>query len=462
MKESLNFFIVTDTHCYANELTDMGEAYEARSYTDQHCLAETGAIIDRAFELLAADDSTQIVLMPGDLSRDGEKLSHIRFLEKLQTLRESGKKIYVITARHDYNEKAEGFRGSERIPVEGTRRDELVDMYWDYGFSDALVLDRHHLSYTAQLADGVRLLALNCDGDCGSFKGFPPEQLDWIFAQIAAAKAAGDFIFAMTHYPVLPGSPIMGFIEDAVLTDWDAVTTQLADAGLPLMFTGHMHMQSVNKKTTAQGNALYDICTGSLVGYPSAMRKVTLHPDLTMEVRSFAVDDFDWDKDGKTAEGYFIWRFERMIRDKIDAMQSRPAEFLGIFGASSQNRILLALIRFLGKRLYALTLGKAARLLLFRCPPEIRDLKLLDKAVELVRSVFMGDQPYTAGMPEHEFVRKLLRRLRPIIRILEKKLGAKQPILRDIPALVLSLIGKDLKIDSNARIDLKNFREEEL
>lgn len=423
---------------------------------------ETEAIIDRAFALLAEDTETQIILMPGDLSRDGEKASNLLFLEKLKGLQERGKKIYVITARHDYNNEAEGFCGSEQIPVEGTRRDELVDLYWDYGFSDAIALDREHLSYVAQLAPGVRLLALNCDGDCEDFKGFPPKQQTWIFDQIAQAKAAGDVIFAMTHYPVLPGSPIFQYIGDAVLTHWQDVTRNLADAGLPLIFTGHMHIQSVNKTVTANGNVLYDVCTGSLVGYPCAMRKVVLHPDCTAEITSSTVDDFDWDKQRKTANGYFIWRFERMIRDILESMWHDPERFLGFIGLSDklkENKIMQGLIRFTGKRLNTWTLGKTAHLLFFRADQSIQDVRLADKAVELVRNVFAGDQPYTKETPEYRFLQTFLHRLRLPIRIAERKLGEKQPLLGNITALVLGLVGKEHKIDNHVLLDLKRQTE---
>lgn len=59
-----------------------GRQYELRSGSDQKCLAETGGIIDAAFEKIAESD-TDFVLIAGDVSNDGEMVSHLEFREKL-------------------------------------------------------------------------------------------------------------------------------------------------------------------------------------------------------------------------------------------------------------------------------------------------------------------------------------------------------------------------------------------
>lgn len=180
MEQPFRFFVVTDTHYFENDLGASGEAYEKRSATDQKCIAETGAIIDAGFSQLLEDHDTQTVLIPGDLIFNGEKESHRGFLKKLQRLQANGKKIYLITAKHDFNDAPVGYVGDHEVPVEGTAREELYALYYEFGFSTAISEHRRTLSYVAQLADGVRLLALNCDGDGEGFTGFDAEQMEWI------------------------------------------------------------------------------------------------------------------------------------------------------------------------------------------------------------------------------------------------------------------------------------------
>ena len=426
MSKPFSFFLVTDTHYFDSSFKRTGEAYEKRSITDQKCVAETPAIIDAGFEQMAQDKDTSVILIPGDLVYRGEYQSHIGFRERLYKLKEQGKRIYLITARHDYCEDGEPveFDGDELIPVKGMPRDELRDFYKDFGFGDAISEHRESMSYVAQLTDGVRLLALNCDGDCKGFKGLWDNQMQWALEEIKKAHESGNYIFAMTHYPLLPFSPIMNLIGDAKLTDWEKRANEFADAGLDLIFTGHMHAQAITDYTTVKGNTITDVQTGSFVGCPCAYRKVTLD-DNTVNIKSYTVNDFDYDKHGKTAEEYFKWRFDRMINWKMDEILPAPAK----------------------KLLGGLTLKKLGRLLCFKVDKSIESMLAKDACVELVRNIFVGNEPYVNGTPMHEAMSKLLRRLHPVTRIVEKKMRSKNPVLSDIDSFVLSMIGDEKQRD---------------
>jgi predicted methyltransferase len=193
------------------------------------------------------------------------------------------------------------------------------------------------MSYVVQLQEGYRLLALNCDGDCKGFKGLWDSQMEWALQEIKKAHDAGDYIFAMTHYPLLPFSPIMNLIDDAKLTDWEKRANEFADAGMNLIFTGHMHAQALTQHTSPNGNTITDIQTGCFVGCPCAYRKICID-EKNIDVKSFTIEDFDWDKGGKTAEEYFKWRFDRMITDIIDAMANDFAFFTRLFGGAEKNK----------------------------------------------------------------------------------------------------------------------------
>lgn len=337
--ENFSFYLVTDPHYFENSLGADGEAYENRSRTDQKCIAETGAIIGAGFKKIADDKETEVILIPGDMVYRSEKESHKGFIKKLSFLKEQGKKIYITTARHDYGEEARGFIGSEEIPAESTTKEELYDLYYEFGFKQAISEHRETLSYVAQLTDNVRLLALNCDGDKKDFRGIWDDQTDWALEQIKEARDSGNYIFAIMHYPLLPGSPVMTFLPDAKITDWEKRADEFADAGLSLIFTGHMHMQSLTQHISKNGNTITDVCTGSLVGCPCSYRKVTFTPE-NIQIKSYTIEDFEWDKQGKTAEEYFTWRFDRMITDIIDAMAYDFDFFTRLFGGPRKTKIL--------------------------------------------------------------------------------------------------------------------------
>lgn len=447
--ESLSFYLVTDTHYYDTSFSASGPAYERRSRTDQKCVAETAAVIDAGFAQIAADKDTNIILIPGDLVYRGEYKSHIGFRDRLYKLKEQGKRIYLITARHDYGGNPVEFVGEDEIPVEEMKREDLRDYYRDFGFDEAISEHKKSMSYVVQLQPGYRLLALNCDGDCKDFRGLWDDQMQWALDEIKKAHEAGDYIFAMTHYPLLPFSPVMNFIDDAKLTDWEKRANEFADAGMNLIFTGHMHAQALTQYKTKKGNTITDIQTGCFVGCPCAYRRVVID-DENITVKSFTINDFEWDKGGKTAAEYFQWRFDRMLTDIIDAMAYDFAFFTRLFGGPEKNKKLKIPVTIAGKILQKLTLGGVGRLLCFKVDDSIKHRLLKDTAVEIVRNVFVGNEPYVKGTPMYSAVSKFFDRLSPVLRIVEKNLGKKQPLLSDIKGFVLSSIGDDRQMDYEA------------
>lgn len=430
--QNLNFYLVTDTHFFDPSFKRSGAAYEKRSISDQKCVAETPAIIDAGFKQIADDKETNIILIPGDLVYRGEYQSHIGLRNRLYKLKEQGKKIYLITARHDYDDNDSfEFDGDKMLPVKAMPRDELRDFYKDFGFDGAISEHKESMSYVAQLADGIRLLALNCDGDCKDFKGLWDNQMKWALEQIEDAHRTGNYIFAMTHYPLLPFSPIMNLISDSHLTDWEKRANQFADAGLDLIFTGHMHAQAVTEYVTENGNKITDVQTGCFVGCPCAYRKVTIK-DSTADIKSYTINDFDYDKQGKSASEYFQWRFDRMIDYKMKEILPKPA------------------IKILNK----LTVKKICNFLWFNPDKSIQNILAKDLGIELVRNIFIGNEPYVKGTAVYEAFEKLINRLSLIIHIAEKKAGKKNKVLSDIKSFLLCTIGDEKQKDWDLTLDI--------
>lgn len=430
--QNLNFYLVTDTHFFDPSFKRSGAAYEKRSISDQKCVAETPAIIDAGFKQIADDKETNIILIPGDLVYRGEYQSHIGLRNRLYKLKEQGKKIYLITARHDYDDNDSfEFDGDKMLPVKAMPRDELRDFYKDFGFDGAISEHKESMSYVAQLADGIRLLALNCDGDCKDFKGLWDNQMKWALEQIEDAHRTGNYIFAMTHYPLLSFSPIMNLISDSHLTDWEKRANQFADAGLDLIFTGHMHAQAVTEYVTENGNKITDVQTGCFVGCPCAYRKVTIK-DSTADIKSYTINDFDYDKQGKSASEYFQWRFDRMIDYKMKEILPKSA------------------IKILNK----LTVKKICNFLWFNPDKSIQNILAKDLGIELVRNIFIGNEPYVKGTAVYEAFEKLINRLSLIIHIAEKKAGKKNKALSDIKSFLLCTIGDEKQRDWDLTLDI--------
>ena len=447
------FFVITDTHYFSKKLSASGKHYEDFMDFEQKCYAETPYINDAVFDYLASSDEADTVLIAGDLSFNGEKASHEEFVELLKKLKNAGKDIYVVTAGHDIEQNPFEYTQEGRQTVEGIKFFDLYDYYRDFGYDKAISFYKENLSYVAQLADGVRLLVLCNDSSERKNIAYTDDLYAWAKEQLDKAKEDGQMVFAMEHYPVLPGQPILTLIPDARQKESKKLYTFLADNGVHLIFTGHMHNQSINMVKTENGNKFYDVCTGSAIGCPAFIRLCTIENEKTVYIQSIPVPDFEYDTKGKSCKVYMREQFERMIRTILTCMRDDPSRFLRKFG--SDNPKLHKIIRIVGKYLNNCTVGSVARIFFVKAHKDIKDRKFIELAVDIVRYLFEGDQPFVEGTPEGDTVLKVFRRLKPVFRILNKKLHGSQGEEIDMFEMLKNTIGNYGISDYDAVLELK-------
>ncbi len=434
-----NFYLVTDTHYFEPSLGASGAAYDEYMKREQYFMAESSEIVKSVFADIAADKETEYVIIPGDLSKNGEIESHKSFIKELYKLKESGKKIFVITAGHDYNEKSRAFVNDERIEVEGTPFKQLPELYKDFGYSQTLAVDEQSLSYISELTDGVRLLAIDCDGE-GNPKGAVDERLkEWIKIQLDDAKNAGCEVIAICHYPVIPPVPVFDLVGDAKLKNWRDTASLLADNGVKLVLTGHMHIQSINKFITEKENILVDICTACLVGSPAKYRKISFDGE-KIEVKSIDVPEFRKEKDGVPLNEFFDAQFRYSIINRIN----------GIFSGDG-------FFKKIGKKiLNGITVGGLAGMLFIKADKSLRKRKFIDLAGDIGVAIFAGDQPYVTGTPVGDAFGKALGRLGFILKRIEPKLS-KNGYNVNLKEMLMDTIGNNKGYsDNDTVIDLKN------
>ncbi|MBQ6600238.1 MAG: metallophosphoesterase [Clostridia bacterium] len=439
----ISFYLVTDTHYFENKLGAGGEAFEKNMLTEQYFVKESHAIVSSVFDKIIEDKETELVIIPGDLVKNGEKESHNSFIKELYRLKENGKKVYVITAGHDYNDSAYILKDDGRVPVEGTDFDGLCEMYRDFGYGEAIAIDEPTHSYMAEVTEGVRMLAICCDSK-GQPKGAMDDRLmSWAKAQLDRAKEDGCSVFAICHYPIIPPVPVFDLVGDAKIKDWRNVASFLADNTVELVLTGHMHIQSINEFYSENGNRLIDICTACLVGSPGKYRKITIDESTVLKVRSFGVPDFGWDLKGLTPQEYFDNHFASAIVARIK----------GALGGG--KGIVKHLKAFARKRLDKLTVGTVKRLLFIKRDKEFDRKKFTDFAGEVGVSIFKGDGPYVEGTPGYNFLAGVLSRASFVLKKVEPKLS-KDGIKIDLRSMLLDTVGNNKGFsDNDAEFTLK-------
>lgn len=439
----VSFYLVTDTHYFENDLGAEGKAFEHYMQTEQYFLKESSAIVKATFERISKDNETDIVIIPGDLTKNGEKESHKSFIRELYKLKESGKKIFVITAGHDYGECSFAYKNDERIQVEGTDYSALCNMYRDFGYGDAIALDEATHSYVAEIAEGVRMLAICCDSE-NQPKGAMDERLTaWSKEQIDKAREDGCSMFAICHYPIIPSVPVFDLVGDAKIKEWRKVASFFADNGVELVLTGHMHIQSINEFYTEKGNRLIDICTSCLVGSPAKYRKITVDKYSVMKVETIDVEDFGWDMNGFTAQEYFHRKFHNAIVERV-----RRA----LAGGEGIVRHLKAFAKKLFERI---TVGTVGRLLFIKVDESLKNKKLKDFVGEIGVGIFLGDGAHIEGTPVYNALAGVLDRFAFVLKKVEPKLE-KSGVKVDLRSMLLGTIGNNKGFsDNNAEFTLE-------
>jgi len=284
---TLKIAVLSDLHYMDPSLLKKdGSAFQMYLMQDPKLLAESGAILQQILHKLVIE-KPDLVLISGDLTKDGELVSHKSLLEQLQILGLNHIKVLVVPGNHDINNPdAKLFNGDNATSVATITPDNFKSLYADYGYKSAISRDPNSLSYVSEPFKDIRILALDANEYynntplyCVVAGKIKDGTMVWAKKQLADAKAKGKTVIGMMHHGIV--EHFMGesaIFPDYLVDNWGAKADELMQAGLKVIFTGHFHANDATMRTT--GNlSLVDIETGSPVIYDSPLRIVNLVND---------------------------------------------------------------------------------------------------------------------------------------------------------------------------------------
>lgn len=275
--------VFSDLHYYSAKLGTTSSDFEEYLAEDRKLLVESDAILQETVALIKAGDAG-IVLVPGDLTKDGELFNHLRVRGYLKELQDSGRKVYVIDGNHDINNPdALRYKGARTTSAKAITPEQFKVLYSEFGYRQAVAADPNSLSYVVELNPKLRLVVLDsalydtnlADGKPKIAGALSPETLQWAVEQIQLARAKGKQVIGMMHHGLTEhfrGQKL--FFGEYVIQDAETLAAALANAGMTAVFTGHFHAQDITAKQVDSGKVIYDIETGSLVTYPNPFRVI--------------------------------------------------------------------------------------------------------------------------------------------------------------------------------------------
>lgn len=297
---NLRIAVMSDLHYLSPDMIADTEDFEHAFNSDRKLLKESSSVLHEMLERVRAD-KPDILLVSGDLTKDGEQECHAALAKQLQQLQQDvpGLKIYVINGNHDirnYNAKNFNTADGKAVPATRTEPEDFKRIY-DFVYSDPTVLATFTpaegnkaggLSYVARPVEGLTVIAMdtcryssdntsNGDDEHETSGAISADLEKWVIEQTAAAKARGDLVIGLEHHGLVPHFDVQPTILPMYLVNgYERIAQEYADAGMSVVFTGHMHAVDIAAMTTDAGNTLYDIETGSALTYPCPIRFVDL------------------------------------------------------------------------------------------------------------------------------------------------------------------------------------------
>ena len=232
--------IISDIHYMDKSLlVKDGPAFQAYLAKDPKLLEYSSAIFDAAVQDIVSK-KPDLVLIPGDLTKDGERISHEKVAQQLRYLNRQGIKVLVTVGNHDVNNPETSRYISDRTKQTPTvSADRIPFIYATCGYNDALSRDPNSLSYVNEPVPGLWIITIDANryaentDKCITGGVIKPETLAWVLEQLAAAQAGGKTVIGMMHHGLMEHYQGQNSVDPGyVIENPEADINSLIDAGL--------------------------------------------------------------------------------------------------------------------------------------------------------------------------------------------------------------------------------------
>ncbi len=313
----MKIVIGTDLHYISSQLEDGGERFMRLLYDADGKVCQYSEEIVDAFLQEVIREKPDVLLLTGDLTFNGEKVSHEDLAEKLEKVRQAGIRVITFPGNHDLaNKMARRFSGETLFFTPTIHADEFEKLYASFGPDQALYRDGYSLSFVVPLSETLWLLCVdvNAEDSPGVLK---EETLSWIRPILEEAAGRGVTILSASHQNLLVHNKKfnMGF----TMGNAGSLLELYRRYGVRLNLSGHMHIQHILTE-----ESVTDIATSCMMTAPCQYGILTIAEDGACEYNTRAVDVRAWAQE-KGLENEELLNFPSFARIFFDTMARRSA-----------------------------------------------------------------------------------------------------------------------------------------
>ncbi len=313
----INMYIAADLHHFSKSIYDDGEAFKSYFSTSDGKLIQYTEEILKSITEDIKKEKPNFLILPGDLTTNGDKKSHIELSQFLVEIEKLGTSVFVVPGNHDIkNPWAREFVQSEAIKTPSISSEEWKDIYNEFGYAEAISKDKNSVSYLVAPSEYLWILMLDSTISNDKSKNLYPvrggelskKTLDWISKCSDLAKKNNAHLMAVMHHNLLDHSEI--FNNNYTINNKNEALNIFLEADIVLALTGHIHIQDI-KSFTKDNQTIYDIGNSSVLVYPNQYGRLKFSPNLGYSYTTKKIDlDINTSEfDKETFKNYILCLF---------------------------------------------------------------------------------------------------------------------------------------------------------
>lgn len=336
-------FVMSDLHVMSSELIHEGaensEVFKNYLQGDLKMLLQSEEVLDYLIQQ-AISQQVNLVLIPGDLTKDGEYVCHQLVSQKLEQLREQGIKVLVVPGNHDINNpRGVVYTANQTTPAQKTSVEQFAQLYKNFGYDSEskeysfYARDPNSLSYCCEPINGLYMFCLDsCAYDESTetknmTKGkLRQSTLNWIFPIVDKAKKKGKQVVVMMHHNLVEHfDDEYRWLNDYMVKDQPSVLNDFLEHDIELVLTGHVHAQDIAQTyDRAKKHSITEVVTSSAVSYPCSYNLITVNKNLTLfTVNNQTINSIPSDSNYRENAKKFLAISRGTIKSKLNANWSK-------------------------------------------------------------------------------------------------------------------------------------------